>query len=156
VDALLPRRRDGREPERARPRRPLAAAGRAARDARGVDRGDAAPLAVPLPEVIFERTKEEGRRRLERPLLEVVATALAAGFDIVVGIVTLGLVAASLQHAMGKDAAHVVASLGFGVGLVVTLELVFGLRCGLDMNWSSSAATSSSPPLETCSAASSS
>ena len=42
---LLPRARDRREPERARPRRPLARAGRAARAARGGDRGDPAPLA---------------------------------------------------------------------------------------------------------------
>jgi hypothetical protein len=35
-------------------------------------------LSVPQPEDIYVRTKEEGRRRLERPFVEVVSTALAA------------------------------------------------------------------------------
>ena len=43
--ALLPRRRDGREPERARARRSLAAHRGAPRDARGGRRPDARPLA---------------------------------------------------------------------------------------------------------------
>src|SRR4029079_10511730 len=34
---------------------------------------------VPQPEDIYLRTKEEGERRLERPLLEMISTALAAG-----------------------------------------------------------------------------
>src|SRR5581483_8889303 len=37
------------------------------------------------PEDIYRRTKEEGERRLERPFLEEVSTALAAGLDIVTG-----------------------------------------------------------------------
>ena len=41
---------------------------------------------VPQPEDIYRRTKEEGERRLERPLLEMISTALAAGFDIVAGV----------------------------------------------------------------------
>lgn len=45
--------------------------------------------AVPQPEDIYERTKEEGERRLQRPLLEEISTALAAGFDIVAGILAL-------------------------------------------------------------------
>src|SRR5581483_9691166 len=47
--------------------------------------------AVPQPEDIYERTKDEGRRRLERPLAEEMSTALAAGFDIVAGIIALAL-----------------------------------------------------------------
>src|SRR4051794_12249295 len=46
---------------------------------------------VPQPEDIYERTKEEGRRRLERPVAEEISTALAAGFDIVAGIIALAL-----------------------------------------------------------------
>src|SRR4051794_21419378 len=73
---------------------------------------------IPQPEDIYERTKEEGERRLERPLLEMISTAIAAGFDIVAGIVVLALLASQLEHRFGKPAAHVVASLGFGVGFV--------------------------------------
>jgi formate-nitrite transporter family protein len=74
--------------------------------------------AIPQPEDIYARTREEGKRRLERPLLEMVSTALAAGFDIVAGIVVLGLVSSLLEHKLGKPAAHVAGSIGFGIGFV--------------------------------------
>jgi formate/nitrite transporter FocA (FNT family) len=73
---------------------------------------------VPQPEDIYRLTKEEGARRLERPLLEVVSTALAAGFDIVAGILALGLVSTQLASWAGKDPAHVFGSLAFGIGFV--------------------------------------
>lgn len=73
---------------------------------------------VPQPEDIYQRTKEEGERRLERPFLEVMSTALAAGFDIVAGVVALVLVFSQLEHWMGRSAAHVFASAAFGIGFV--------------------------------------
>jgi formate/nitrite transporter FocA (FNT family) len=73
---------------------------------------------IPQPEDIYERTRVEGERRLERPLLEMISTALAAGFDIVAGIVVLGLLTSFLEHKLGKPAAHVVGSMGFGIGFV--------------------------------------
>jgi len=75
-------------------------------------------MGAPEPEEIYEQTREEGARRLERPVLELISTALAAGFDIVAGIVTLALIEAQLSHLLGKDAAHVVGSVGFGIGFV--------------------------------------
>jgi formate/nitrite transporter FocA (FNT family) len=73
---------------------------------------------IPQPEDIYRRTKEEGARRLGRPLLEMISTALAAGFDIVAGVTALGIVGASLTHRFGTQPAHVFASLGFGIGFV--------------------------------------
>jgi formate-nitrite transporter family protein len=73
---------------------------------------------VPQPEDIYERTKEEGQRRLERPILEEMSTALAAGFDIVAGVLALALIETQLEHLLGKDAAHVLGSLGFGIGFI--------------------------------------
>jgi formate-nitrite transporter family protein len=73
---------------------------------------------APTPEEIYERTKEEGRRRLERPFVEEMSTALAAGFDIVAGLVVFALLQANLEHALGRSAAHVVASAGFGISFV--------------------------------------
>jgi formate/nitrite transporter FocA (FNT family) len=73
---------------------------------------------VPQPEDIYEQTKKEGERRLSRPLLEMISTALAAGFDIVAGIVALVLIESQLQHLAGRQAAHVFASIGFGIGFV--------------------------------------
>jgi formate-nitrite transporter family protein len=74
--------------------------------------------AVPQPEDIYQKTKEEGERRLERPLLEMISTALAAGFDIVAGLVALALIESQVEHIAGKPAAHVLGSLGFGFGFV--------------------------------------
>jgi formate/nitrite transporter FocA (FNT family) len=74
--------------------------------------------AIPQPEDIYARTKEEGERRLERPVIEEISTALAAGFDIVAGILALALVSTQLQHRFGTDAAHVFGSMGFGIGFV--------------------------------------
>jgi formate-nitrite transporter family protein len=73
---------------------------------------------IPQPEDIYRRTKEEGARRLDRPLLEMISTALAAGFDIVAGIVGFGILTASLESKTGHGPAHAVASLGFGIGFV--------------------------------------
>jgi formate/nitrite transporter FocA (FNT family) len=75
-------------------------------------------MGAPEPEEIYQRTREEGARRLERPVLEVISTALAAGFDIIAGVVALVLVESQLQHLLGKDAAHVVGSVAFGIGFV--------------------------------------
>jgi formate-nitrite transporter family protein len=75
-------------------------------------------VGAPEPEEIFERTREEGERRLERPFIEMASTSLAAGFDILAGVVVLCLLDSQLQHILGKDAAHVFGSIGFGVGFV--------------------------------------
>ncbi|MFL5926962.1 MAG: formate/nitrite transporter family protein [Gaiellaceae bacterium] len=75
-------------------------------------------MGAPEPEEIYARTREEGARRLERPFLEVVSTALAAGFDIMVGIVALVLLESQLEHLLGRQAAHVAGSVGFGIGFV--------------------------------------
>jgi formate-nitrite transporter family protein len=73
---------------------------------------------IPQPEDIYRLTKEEGERRLGRPLLEMISTALAAGFDIVAGVVAFALVATQLEPWVGKSPAHVFGALAFGIGFV--------------------------------------
>jgi formate/nitrite transporter FocA (FNT family) len=73
---------------------------------------------IPEPEDIYERTKEEGKRRLSRPLLEEVATAVAAGFDIAVGIIVMGLLIHFTERQLGKEIAHVIGAMGFGIAFV--------------------------------------
>ncbi|HZD87243.1 MAG TPA: formate/nitrite transporter family protein [Gaiellaceae bacterium] len=73
-----------------------------------------APTDVPQPEDIYRRTKEEGGRRLERPALEVLSTAVAAGFDIAGGLTALALVGSQIEPWVGRSAQHVFASIGFG------------------------------------------
>jgi formate-nitrite transporter family protein len=73
---------------------------------------------IPQPEDIYRRTKEEGARRLDRPVLEMISTALAAGFDVVAGVVAFALVATQLEPLLGRHPAHVFAALAFGIGFV--------------------------------------
>ena len=68
---------------------------------------ESADQLIPEPETIYARTREEGKRRLQRPLLEEMSTALAAGFDIVGGIVVLALLSSQLQHHFGTQVANV-------------------------------------------------
>jgi formate-nitrite transporter family protein len=73
---------------------------------------------APEPEEIYARTVREGERRLDRPLAELISTSLAAGFDIIAGVVVLTLIESQLEHQFGKHAAHVFGSIGFGIGFV--------------------------------------
>ena len=75
-------------------------------------------MGAPEPEEIYERTREEGARRLERPFLEMASTSLAAGFDIIAGVVVLTLLESQLEHILGTHGAHVVGAAGFGIGFV--------------------------------------
>jgi formate/nitrite transporter FocA (FNT family) len=73
---------------------------------------------VPQPEDIYRRTREEGARRLQRPVLEVVSTAIAAGVDIAAGIVALALVSSLLTPHFGREVGHLGGSIAFGVAFV--------------------------------------
>ncbi len=79
---------------------------------------ESADPLIPDPETIYERTRREGRRRLARPVLEEVSTALAAGFDVVAGITVLALLTSEVEHHFGRHFAHVVGALGFGIGFI--------------------------------------
>lgn len=79
---------------------------------------ESADELIPEPEAIYERTRAEGHRRLTRPVLEELSTAIAAGFDIVAGVIVLALLSSQAQHHFGTHFAHVVGALGFGVGFV--------------------------------------
>lgn len=73
---------------------------------------------APEPEEIYERTRAEGRRRLTRPPLEVVSTAIAAGVDVVFGIAALGFAEAAVEPHFGKEFAHLAGAIAFGVAFV--------------------------------------
>lgn len=74
-------------------------------------------MPAPQPEEIYERTRREGERRLARPFLEVMSTALAAGFDIVAGLTAFTLVGREIVH-LDEDVAHLAASAAFGLAFV--------------------------------------
>src|ERR687887_2160471 len=66
------------------------------------------------PEQIYRATREEGRRRLSRPVPELAATALVGGFDVAFGVVAYALAAS----AVGGKVGHLVGAIAFGLGFV--------------------------------------
>lgn len=72
---------------------------------------------APTPAEIFDRAVEEGNRRLDQSLLELVSTSFIAGFTIVFGIVALGIVEALVEPHFG-EIAKLAGALAFGVGMV--------------------------------------
>jgi formate/nitrite transporter FocA (FNT family) len=66
------------------------------------------------PEEIYRATREEGRRRLSRPLPELAATALVGGFDVAFGVAAYALAASAVDGKVG----HLVGAVAFGVGFV--------------------------------------
>jgi formate/nitrite transporter FocA (FNT family) len=75
-------------------------------------------VSAPNPDEIYERTKEEGERRLSRPPLELVSTAFVAGADVVLGIIALGTATALVEPRGGPELAHLAGSLAFGICFV--------------------------------------
>lgn len=69
------------------------------------------------PAEIFKRSAEEGRRRLDQGLLELMSTGFIAGFTIVFGLIALAVVEALSEPAVG-ELAGVLGALGFGLGVV--------------------------------------
>jgi Formate/nitrite transporter len=71
------------------------------------------------PEQIYARARDEGRRRLARPVAELAATALVGGFDVAFGVIAFGLSAGAVTSSVRPEVAHLVGALAFGVGFVV-------------------------------------
>lgn len=75
-------------------------------------------MAAPQPEQIYKRTREEGQRRLARPVLELGATALVGGFDVAFGIAVYGLTAAAVAPRGGVALSELAGAIGFGIAFV--------------------------------------
>jgi formate/nitrite transporter FocA (FNT family) len=73
---------------------------------------------VAQPDEIYARAREEGRRRLSRPLLELAATALVGGFDVSFGVVAFALTAGAAAAHFGASLAHTFGAIAFGIGFV--------------------------------------
>jgi formate/nitrite transporter FocA (FNT family) len=76
------------------------------------------PEEAPEPDEMFARTRHEGERRLTRTRLELCSTSLVAGFDIVFGVVALGVATAAMTPKFGEAAAHFFGAFGFGIAFV--------------------------------------
>jgi formate/nitrite transporter FocA (FNT family) len=73
---------------------------------------------APDPDQIYDRAREEGRRRLDMSGLDIVSTGFIAGVTIVFGIVAFAVVVAYLEGAVGDNAAEVAGALAFSIGMV--------------------------------------
>src|SRR5438132_8379034 len=73
---------------------------------------------APQADEIYERARQEGRRRLSRPLTELAATALVGGFDVTFGVVAFALVAGAVAAQTGPEVARLAGALAFGIGFV--------------------------------------
>jgi formate-nitrite transporter family protein len=73
---------------------------------------------APTPQEIYERAEAEGRRRLDMPVAEQLATGFIAGVTIVFGIVALGIVESLLAPRWGAGVGRLGGALAFGAGVV--------------------------------------
>ncbi len=72
----------------------------------------------PTPVWIYNRSIEEGKRRLAMSPLDKVATGFIAGVTIVFGIVALGIAYALVEPELGPGIADLAGALAFAIGLV--------------------------------------
>ena len=72
---------------------------------------------APSPDEIFDRAIEEGERRLDQSMVELVSNSFIAGFTVVFGMVALGIVEAFIPSRYG-ELATIGGALAFGVALI--------------------------------------
>jgi formate/nitrite transporter FocA (FNT family) len=73
---------------------------------------------APEPHEIFRTMRDEGRDRLGRSRLELSASSLLAGFDVVFGVIALAAVDAALTPHFGAQVGHFAGALAFGVAFI--------------------------------------
>jgi formate-nitrite transporter family protein len=74
--------------------------------------------AAPDPMEIYERSEDEGRRRLSMSALELTSTAFVAGITIVFGMAAMGVIESLTTEQLGGDVGRLLGALGFALGLV--------------------------------------
>ncbi len=70
------------------------------------------------PAEIWKDSLEDGERRLARPGAVLAATGLLGGYHVTLGLLALVVTTGALATVMPEVAAHVLASLTFGIGFV--------------------------------------
>jgi formate-nitrite transporter family protein len=73
------------------------------------------------PAEIWDRSVEEGERRLDRSATGLLATGLVGGIDVMLGILALAVTTGALLEVMPDEPAHLIGSLVFGIGFVFLL-----------------------------------
>ncbi len=70
------------------------------------------------PQQLYEHTREEGQRRLNRSFLELAATSFVAGVDVVFGVIALGITHHLVGARGGPELGDLAGALAFGIGFV--------------------------------------
>jgi formate/nitrite transporter FocA (FNT family) len=70
------------------------------------------------PQQLYEHTREEGKRRLDRGFLELAATSFVAGVDVVFGVIALGITSHLVSARGGPELGDLAGALAFGIGFV--------------------------------------
>jgi formate/nitrite transporter FocA (FNT family) len=70
------------------------------------------------PQQLYERTAEEGQRRLQRSFLELAATSFVAGVDVVFGVIALGVTNHLVSVRGGPELGDLAGALAFGSAFV--------------------------------------
>jgi formate/nitrite transporter FocA (FNT family) len=73
------------------------------------------------PDQIWDKSVDEGRRRLDRKIVGLLATGSMGGVDVMLGIMALTVVSGALAVVLPDPVAHVGGSLVFGIGFVLLL-----------------------------------
>lgn len=73
---------------------------------------------APSTQEIYRRACEEGEHRLESGTLQLISRSFIAGFNIVFGIIALGVVYALVAAHFGREAGDLAGGVAFGIGLV--------------------------------------
>ena len=73
------------------------------------------------PEEIWDRSVQEGTRRLGRGTAGLAATGAIGGVDVMFGVMALTVVSGALAVSLPEQIAHVGGSLAFGIGFVLII-----------------------------------
>jgi formate/nitrite transporter FocA (FNT family) len=73
---------------------------------------------APKPHEIYREMRAEGRDRLGRSRLELAASSLVAGFDVVFGVIALASTDAAVSPHFGTQAGHLAGALAFGIAFI--------------------------------------
>ncbi len=76
-------------------------------------------MSEPLPREIWDRSFDEGERRMERSWLGQASTGLVGGADVIAGLIIVTVLTGAVATVAGEELAHAIGSLGFGVALVL-------------------------------------
>lgn len=73
---------------------------------------------APSVDEIYRRACEEGEHRLNSGTLQLASRSFIAGFNIVFGIIALGVVYALAAAAFGREIGDLLGGIAFGIGVV--------------------------------------